>query len=60
MLINKKNVYLFNITNIIHMMTTVSRRLNTVCIRFNIIASFIIMLFSGLYVRVGILLTSFH
>jgi hypothetical protein len=48
---------LFNRTNCIHMRTTVSRRLNILCIMFKIIAFFLIMLFALLYVRVGILLT---
>jgi len=48
---------LFNRTNVIHMLTTVSRRLNILCIMFKIIAFFLIMLFALLYVRVGILLT---
>jgi len=39
------------------MTTSVSRRLNILCILFNHIASFITKLFSWLYVRVGILLT---
>ena len=38
------------------MTTSVSRRLNILCIMFKIIAFFIIKLFSRLYVRVGILL----
>ena len=46
-----------NRTNIIHMRTSVSRRLNILCIMFKIIAFFIIMLFNRLYVRVGILPT---
>ena len=39
------------------MTTSVSRRLNIVCIMISIIAFFVIKLFSWLYVRVGILLT---
>jgi len=49
---------LFNRTNIIHMATSVSRRLNMSYIMFKIvIAVFIITLFSWLYARVGFLLT---
>ena len=43
--------------NIIHMATSVSRRLNILCIVFKIIALFLITLFARLYVRVSILLT---
>ena len=39
------------------MTTSVSRRLNIVCIMISIIAFFVIKLLSWLYVRVGILLT---
>ena len=43
----------------IYVNNTVSRRLNILCIHvmFNIIVFFIITVFAGLYVRVGILLT---
>jgi len=43
-------------TNIIHMTTSVPRKLNILCIMFKIIAFFIITLFARLYVRVDILL----
>ena len=50
-----------NITNIIHMRTSLSRRLNihyyVLCIMFKIIPFFIIMLFNRLYVRIDILPT---
>ena len=39
------------------MTTSVSRRLNILCIKFKIISFFIIRLFGSFYVRVGILLT---
>jgi len=48
---------LFNTTNIMHMPISVSRRLNILCIMFKIVAFFIIMLFTWLYVLVVILLT---
>jgi len=47
----------FNKSNIIHMTTSVSRRLNILYIMFKIIAFFMITLVARLYVRVGILLT---
>jgi hypothetical protein len=46
---------LFNITNIIHLTTSVSRRLNISCIMFKIIPFFIITLVARLHVKVGIL-----
>ena len=42
---------------IIHVRTPVSRRLNILCIKFKIIAFFIITLFNRLYARACILLT---
>ena len=50
--------YFSSRTNIIHMTTSVSRRLNILYIKFKIIVFFIITLLTMLYVRVGILLTS--
>ena len=48
---------LFNITNIIHMITSVSRRLNILCIMLKIIA---LVIYNAarpiIYVKVGILL----
>jgi hypothetical protein len=49
---------LFNRTNIRHMTTSASRRLNILCIKFKISSFFIATLFVQLYVRVDILLTS--
>jgi hypothetical protein len=48
---------LLNRTNSIHMTTSMSRRLNILCIMINIIAFYIITLLSWLHVRVSILLT---
>jgi hypothetical protein len=44
---------IFNGTNIIHMTTSLSQRLNISYIMFKIIAFFIITLFAQLYVWVG-------
>ena len=46
---------LFNRTNIIHLTTSVSRRLNISCIMFKSIPFFIITLFARLHVKVVIL-----
>jgi hypothetical protein len=47
-------VTLFKRTNSMHMTTSVSLRLNKICILFKITAFFIIMLFYRLYVRIDI------
>ena len=48
---------LFNITDLIYIKTSVSSRLNILCVMFKIIKLFTVTLFARSSVRIGILLT---